>query len=58
MELTILSATAGANHIYLAGRPGGLETALKGVGVKDFVYTGCDALAVLRDVYAKIGEKA
>jgi methylmalonyl-CoA mutase len=50
-------ATAGAQHIYVAGRPRDLETALKEVGVKDFVYTGCDALAVLRGVYAKIGQK-
>jgi methylmalonyl-CoA mutase len=39
---------AGARHIYLAGRPGELEAALKTAGVQDFVYAGCDVLATLR----------
>lgn len=38
---------AGAVHIYLAGRPNDLEAALRQAGVQSFVYTGCDALAVL-----------
>ena len=36
---------AGATHIYLAGRPGELEAALKAAGVQDFIYVGCDVLA-------------
>ena len=39
---------AGARHIYLAGRPGELEAALKAAGVQSFVYEGCDAVATLR----------
>jgi methylmalonyl-CoA mutase len=39
---------AGAHHIYLAGRPGELEGALKEAGVRDFIYVGCDVLATLR----------
>ena len=39
---------AGASHIYLAGRPGEIETELKAAGVQDFVYVGCDVVATLR----------
>jgi methylmalonyl-CoA mutase len=39
---------AGARHIYLAGRPGELESALKAAGVQSFIYAGCDMLATLR----------
>jgi methylmalonyl-CoA mutase len=35
-------------HIYLAGRPGELEEALKTGGVRSFIYAGCDMLTVLR----------
>jgi methylmalonyl-CoA mutase len=38
---------AGARHIYLAGRPGELETALKDAGVDTFIHVGCDVLATL-----------
>jgi methylmalonyl-CoA mutase len=38
---------AGAAHIYLAGRPGELEAALRAAGVGTFIYAGCDAVAVL-----------
>ncbi|TMJ02732.1 MAG: methylmalonyl-CoA mutase [Alphaproteobacteria bacterium] len=38
----------GAAHIYLAGRPGELESALKAAGVQDFIYAGCDVLATSR----------
>ena len=40
--------TAGAEHIYLAGRPGELAETLKKAGVKTFIYAGCDVLATLR----------
>jgi methylmalonyl-CoA mutase len=43
--------TAGARHIYLAGRPGELEAALRGAGVADFIFAGGDALATLREAY-------
>jgi methylmalonyl-CoA mutase len=39
--------SAGAAQIYLAGRPGELEAALKSAGVQDFIYVGCDVVAVL-----------
>lgn len=38
---------AGAKHIYLAGRPGDLETPLRDAGVRDFIIAGGDALAML-----------
>jgi methylmalonyl-CoA mutase len=40
-----LAAVGGA--IYLAGRPGELETALREAGVKDFIHVGGDLLAQL-----------
>jgi methylmalonyl-CoA mutase len=43
--------TAGAKHVYLAGRPGERESALKSAGVQSFIYEGCDALATLRKAY-------
>jgi methylmalonyl-CoA mutase len=42
---------AGARHIYLAGRPGEREAALRAAGVGDFVFAGGDALTVLQDAY-------
>jgi methylmalonyl-CoA mutase len=42
----------GATHIYLAGRPGKLEAALKAAGVQNFIYAGCDVLAVLIQAHA------
>jgi methylmalonyl-CoA mutase len=49
--------SAGARHIYLAGRPGELETKLKAAGVQDFVYAGCDVLATLRAAHDNLGPK-
>ena len=43
--------TAGARHIYLAGRPGEQEAALRGAGVTDFIFAGGDALAALQKAY-------
>ena len=42
---------AGAKHIYLAGRAGEQETALRAAGVNDFVFAGGDALTVLQQAY-------
>jgi methylmalonyl-CoA mutase len=39
--------SAGAQHIYLAGRPGEREAQYRGAGVQTFIYAGCDALDVL-----------
>ena len=43
--------SAGAQHVYLAGRPGGREAALRAAGVQSFIYEGCDALAILEAAY-------
>jgi methylmalonyl-CoA mutase len=48
---------AGASHIYLAGRPGELEGALKAAGVQAFIYVGCDVLAALTQAHAILGTK-
>ena len=45
---------AGIKYIYLAGRPGELEAALKTAGVGAFIFAGSDALAVLEDAYRKV----
>lgn len=47
--------SVGAKHIYLAGRPGERESALKSAGVQSFIYEGCDALATLRKAYDILG---
>jgi methylmalonyl-CoA mutase len=43
--------TSGARHIYLAGRPGEHEAALRGAGVTGFIFAGGDALATLRKAH-------
>ncbi|HWL18032.1 MAG TPA: methylmalonyl-CoA mutase family protein [Bradyrhizobium sp.] len=45
---------AGAKHIYLAGRPGDQEAALRGAGVTDFVFAGGDALVLLQKAYEQM----
>ena len=45
---------AGARHIYLAGRPGDREAALKTAGVGAFIRAGDDALAALQDAYRQM----
>jgi len=45
---------AGAMHIYLAGRPGEQEAALRAAGVGDFIFAGGDALAMLRDAWKRM----
>lgn len=47
--------SAGAKHIYLAGRPGETEVSLRGAGVNDFIVAGGDALATLNAAYARMG---
>jgi methylmalonyl-CoA mutase len=42
---------AGAKHIYLAGRPGEQDGALRAAGVNQFIFAGGDALATLQQVY-------
>ena len=48
-------AAAGAKHIYLAGRPGEIEAALKAAGVQDFIYAGCDVVATLQAAHRALG---
>ncbi|WP_291845198.1 methylmalonyl-CoA mutase subunit beta [Bradyrhizobium sp.] len=45
---------AGARHIYLAGRPGEREAALRSAGVGEFIFAGGDALAMLRDAWRRM----
>jgi methylmalonyl-CoA mutase len=45
---------AGAGHIYLAGRPGEREAALRAAGVGAFIFAGCDALALLQEAYERM----
>ena len=45
---------AGARHIYLAGRPGEQEAALRGAGVSDFIFAGGDALAMLQQAWRRM----
>ena len=42
---------AGAKHIYLAGRAGEQEQALRAAGVSEFIFAGGDALAALQQAY-------
>jgi methylmalonyl-CoA mutase len=44
---------AGVRHLYLAGRPKE-QDALKAAGVDAFIFTGCDALAILREAHSRI----
>ncbi|MDN4983264.1 methylmalonyl-CoA mutase subunit beta [Bradyrhizobium arachidis] len=46
--------TAGARHIYLAGRPAEAEATLRAAGVTGFVFAGVDALATLQDAYVRM----
>ncbi len=46
--------TAGAMHIYLAGRPGELEASLTAAGVSGFIFAGGDAVGMLQDAYQQM----
>ncbi len=41
---------AGCKHVVLAGKPGALEAPLRAAGVDQFVFVGCDVLAVLEEI--------
>jgi methylmalonyl-CoA mutase len=47
---------AGANHIYLAGRPGEQETALRAAGVENFIFAGGNALTILQEAWRLMEE--
>ena len=40
--------------VYLAGRPGEREQALRAAGITNFIFAGCDALAALRTAHGLI----
>lgn len=44
---------AGAAAVHLAGQGGALAAPLKTAGVDDFIFAGCDALAVLTALHAR-----
>jgi methylmalonyl-CoA mutase len=46
--------SAGAKHIYLAGRPGGQEMELRTAGVSEFIFAGGDAVAILTEAYNRL----
>ena len=46
--------SAGAKHIYLAGRAGEQEAALRAAGVSEFVFAGGDALATLQEAWRRM----
>jgi methylmalonyl-CoA mutase len=41
---------AGCQRVFLAGRPGSLEGALKEAGIDGFIFMGCDVVATLNEV--------
>ncbi|GAA2135772.1 methylmalonyl-CoA mutase family protein [Kitasatospora kazusensis] len=47
--------SAGARRILLAGKPGERREAYRRAGVDEFVFAGCDAVAVLTSVIDEIG---
>ena len=46
---------AGATRIYMAGKPGDLEPALRDAGVAEFIHIGVDVLASLELAHAELG---
>jgi methylmalonyl-CoA mutase len=46
---------AGA-HVWMAGRPGESEAALRAAGVGNFIFAGCDALGALNEAHRQAGE--
>lgn len=47
-------SAAGAEHIYLAGRPGELGDAFGKAGIRHFIYAGCDAVGTLKAAYDRL----
>jgi methylmalonyl-CoA mutase len=47
--------SAGARHIYLAGRATGeQEAALRTAGISEFIFAGCNALGLLQEAYERM----
>jgi methylmalonyl-CoA mutase len=45
---------SGAKGLYLAGRPGKAEGALRAAGIDDFIFAGGDAVPTLQDIYRRL----
>jgi len=50
--------SAGAKHIYLAGRPSEQESAMRAAGVQSFIHVGCDVLATLQAAHDMVGNRS
>ncbi|MCC2114007.1 MAG: methylmalonyl-CoA mutase subunit beta [Hyphomicrobiales bacterium] len=46
---------AGAEYLYLAGRAGDAEAALRAAGVDEFIYSGCNVLETLEGTHRALG---
>lgn len=49
---------AGCRQLWLAGRAGAAEAALRSAGVDGFIHAGCDVLATLAEVHSAAGLSA
>jgi len=47
--------SAGAQRVYLAGRPKDIEAALTAAGVDGFIFAGADAIATLAELHKALG---
>jgi methylmalonyl-CoA mutase len=48
---------ADARHIYLAGRPGKLENALRLAGVQNFIFAGAGAITMLSEIWQQLEQQ-
>ena len=55
-EVARILKSAGARHLYLAGKPGDREEAYREAGVDTFLYAGCNLLALLEDAHGLLNE--
>ena len=46
---------AGADYLYLAGKPGDMEAKLLAAGIDTFVYAGCNLLDLLQELQDRLG---
>jgi methylmalonyl-CoA mutase len=51
VDAAMALAASGARGIWLAGRPGEREAALRAAGVTGFIYAGCDMIAALKEAF-------
>jgi methylmalonyl-CoA mutase len=55
VETTKALKDAGVKRLYLAGKPGELESQLREAGVDEFIHIGVDVLASLETAHAELG---